>query len=136
MLIFTDDALVALDKTEYEFRNQIGKCFAVKKESIGLSSRRFGDIARKCLLCNVAEAQSFSSSQFSRAFADGVESFLKKKGLSFSKSRDSPLLTSCRPELDATPKLSINDASHYQSLIGILKWIVDLVRVEVLLEFF
>ena len=39
-----------------------------------------------------------------------------------------------RPELDVSEELSPSDASYYQSLIGILRWIVELGRVDVCLE--
>ena len=41
---------------------------------------------------------------------------------------------SCRPELDVLPELNHHYASYYQSLIGILWWIVELGRVNVCLE--
>ena len=44
------------------------------------------------------------------------------------------MTTSYRPELDVTPELSDADASYYQSLIGILRWIVELGRVDICLE--
>ena len=39
-----------------------------------------------------------------------------------------------RPELDVSEELSPSDASYYQSLIGILQWIVELGRVDICLE--
>lgn len=39
-----------------------------------------------------------------------------------------------RPELDVSPELDPDDASHYQSLIGILRWIVELGRIDICCE--
>ena len=47
---------------------------------------------------------------------------------------DTPLTTTCRPELDMSRELNEADATYYQSLIGILRWIVELGRVDVCLE--
>ena len=47
---------------------------------------------------------------------------------------DTPLTTTYRPELDVSRELNVADASYYQSLIGILRWIVELGRVDVCLE--
>jgi hypothetical protein len=44
------------------------------------------------------------------------------------------LCISYRPELDVTPELSPKEAAYYQSLIGILRWIVELGRVDIGLE--
>ena len=47
---------------------------------------------------------------------------------------DTPLTTTYRPELDVSRELTVDDAAYYQSLIGILRWIVELGRVDVCLE--
>ena len=39
---------------------------------------------------------------------------------------DTPLTTTYRPELDISRELNEADAAYYQSLIGILRWIVEL----------
>ena len=39
---------------------------------------------------------------------------------------DTPLTTTYRPELDVSRELNVADAAYYQSLIGILRWIVEL----------
>ena len=102
-MIYADDALVLSDEAECIIRTKIGKDFAVKKGSIGPPTKCLGKSARKVLLDNISEVWTFSSSQHVRAAAGNVEIYLKKKGLSFPKSCDSPLPTSCSPELDATP---------------------------------
>ena len=47
---------------------------------------------------------------------------------------DTPLSTTYRPELDVSRELNEDDASYYQSVIGILRWIVGLGQVDVCLE--
>ena len=47
---------------------------------------------------------------------------------------ETPMQTSYHPELDVSPELESDDASYYQSLIGILRWIVELGRVDICLE--
>ena len=42
--------------------------------------------------------------------------------------------TSYRPELDTTPELGTKDAPWYMSVIGVLRWIVELGRVDICLE--
>ena len=42
--------------------------------------------------------------------------------------------TSYRPEIDTTPELSPTDAVYYQSLIGMLQWMVELGRVDICIE--
>ena len=38
------------------------------------------------------------------------------------------------PELDMSPELSPRDAAYYQSLIGVLRWMVKLGRIDICLE--
>ena len=44
---------------------------------------------------------------------------------------DTPLTTTYIPELDVSRSLNVDDSSYYQSLIGILRWIVELGQVDV-----
>ena len=43
-------------------------------------------------------------------------------------------MTSYRPELDVSPELMPGDSTYYQSLIGILWWIVEPGRIDICLE--
>ena len=42
--------------------------------------------------------------------------------------------TSDRPELDVTPVLNAGYSAYYMSLIGVLRWIIELGQVDVCLE--
>ena len=106
----------------------------MKKDCIGPPTIFLGRSVRKVQLHNMTEAWDFSSSQHARATANTVQSHIKKKGLSFPKSCDFPLPTAHRPELDVVLDLRVDDASHYQSLIGVLRWIVELEIVDTCLE--
>ena len=134
MLLHADGALVASDEAEDVVRNYVGKNFVAKKGSIGLPTRCLGRSARKVLLDNVADAWGFSSSHHVRAAADDTESHLKKKVPSFPKSCDSPLPTSHRTELDVAPELSAEDASHFQPLVGVLRWTIEVARFDAYIE--
>ena len=63
-----------------------------------------------------------------------VEDYLSRKGGKFPSKAETPIQTVYRPELDVTPELSPTDAAYFQYLIGILRWIVDLGRIEICLE--
>ncbi|MEM7375761.1 MAG: reverse transcriptase domain-containing protein, partial [Bacteroidota bacterium] len=47
------------------------------------------------------------------------------------KTVDAPLLIGYHPEIDETPYLDDSEANYYQSLIGILMWVVELGRIDV-----
>ena len=47
-----------------------------------------------------------------------------------SKKPGTPIPTSYSLDLDITPELISPDAAYYQSLVGILRWIVELGKVD------
>ena len=56
------------------------------------------------------------------------------KGHRLPHKAPNPLSTDYRPEIDVTPELGEDDASYYHTLIGVLRWIVELGRVDVDVE--
>ena len=50
------------------------------------------------------------------------------------KKAPAPMLNEYRPEIDISPELTATDAAYYQSLIGILRWMVELGRVDITTE--
>eukprot|EP00957_Ditylum_brightwellii_P060610 4601643-Ditylum_brightwellii.AAC.1 len=51
-----------------------------------------------------------------------------------SAKAETPMRVSYRPELDVTPALSPINSAYYQSLIGTLRWMVNLGRFDICLE--
>ena len=47
---------------------------------------------------------------------------------------DNPLPTTYQPELDMSAELSPKEAAYYQSQIGVLRWMVELGRIDICLE--
>ena len=56
------------------------------------------------------------------------------KGLKLPKRADTPLSGDYRPELDTSSELGPAEALYYQSLIGVLRWIVKLGWVNICCE--
>ena len=50
------------------------------------------------------------------------------------KKAGTPLPTTYHPELYVSPELMLDEAAYYQSLIGILRWIVKLGRIDITSE--
>ena len=63
-----------------------------------------------------------------------VETYLQSKGESLPKRTTSPWIRDYRPETDVSPELTPTEASYFQSLIGVLRWIVKLGRVDITME--
>ena len=133
----TDDALVISEDAESILRNEIARYFELKQESIGKPSIYLGGRVRKVKLDNGVTVWAFGSSQYVQAAVKNVETWLRKpeniRWRMPAKAR-TPLKSGYRPELGVTKELSQSNASYYQSLIGVLRWIVELGRVDVCLE--
>ena len=83
---------------------------------------------------HVQEACSDVDRELKRRF-ENKDRFGMPKGLGKQGSGpDAPLTTDYRPELDMSKELEVNDAAYHQSLIGILRWIVELGRVDITTE--
>jgi hypothetical protein len=137
VLLYTDDALVISEGAEDILRREVGKYFELKEESIGPPKIYLGGKVRRVQLENGVYAWSFSSSQYVQAAVRNVEEYLSKPENAQWKmpSRaDTPMQTSYRPELDVSHELSPRESAYYQSMIGVLRWIVELGRVDICLE--
>ena len=134
ILLYVDDVLCISHRAEEIVRNEIGKYFVVKNGSIGPPSLYLGNKVSKVTLDNGVDAWSLSSSQYVQAAVQNVETHLKASGESLPIRAKSPFSTGYRPEIDVSPELDATDAAYYQSLIGILRWIVELGRVDITTE--
>ena len=134
ILLYTDDALSIGPNAERVLREEIGRFFELKEESIGHPDIYLGGRMRQVELENGVKAWAYSSSQYVQAAVKNVESYLAKKDLKLAARAETPIQTSYRPELDVSDELQPGDASYYQSLIGILRWMVELGRIDICLE--
>jgi hypothetical protein len=63
-----------------------------------------------------------------------VKEALSKKGLRLPKKCSTPLLSDYCPEQEISPELKSEGMQLYQELIGVLRWAVELGRVDILFE--
>ena len=135
ILLYVDDALVIGEDPENILRNELGKYFELKEDSIGPPKIYLGGGVRKVQLNNGVEAWAFSSSQYVQAAVKNVEAYLEKQERwKMPAKAETPMVTAYCPELDVSPELKDIDAAYYMSLIGILRWMVELGRVDICLE--
>ena len=129
VLLYVDDALVVSKNAESILRNELGRYFELKEESIGPPDHYLGGKVRKVQLENGVYAWAFSSSQYVQTAVKDVEAYLDSqdnKHWKMPSKADTPLTTTYRPELDVSRELNEAHAAYYQSLIEILRWMVEL----------
>jgi hypothetical protein len=115
VLVYTDDTLVIRENAETILRNEMGKHFELRQESIGPPKIYLGGHLRKVQLENGVDAWAFRSSQYVQAAVKNVEDWLakveNKKRWKLPRKVETPLCTSYRPELGTTPELSPQEAA-------------------------
>ena len=83
---------------------------------------------------NDVECWTMSAEKYVISAVKNVEEALAKKGLRLPTKCYTPLPTDYRPELEVSPELKSDGIQLYQELIGVLRWAVELGRVDILLE--
>ena len=76
----------------------------------------------------------FRSSQYVQAAVTNVKKHLTTQGLKLPNKDIAPFTTNYHPEIDISPESGTTNAAYFQSLIGILRWIVELGRIDIACE--
>jgi hypothetical protein len=134
VLIYVDDMLAVSHEALRDMK-KIDYYFKMKKESMGDPDIYLGSKLRKVVLLNGVEAWMMSPAKYVREAVRNVERFLDKEyDAKLPKRVSGPLPTNYRPETDVTAELDGKELSYYQSQIGVLRWIVELGRIDIITE--
>ena len=134
MLLYVDDALVISNNAKHILENKIGKYFNMKPGSVEPPTIYLGGHMRKITLANGANAWGFSSSKYVQAAVNNSKEYLATTYQKLPSKALTLIQTSYRPETDTTLELNATDSAYYQSLVGILRWMVELGHVDICLE--
>ena len=128
--------ILAVHHDGMEALRGIDKFFKMKKGSVGDPDYYLGAKLKKMKLANGVEAWGMSSSKYANAVVANVVTHLESKGQGhmLSKRAPTPFKGGYQPEMDASPELNPKDATYYQSQIGILRWMCDLGRIDIIME--
>jgi hypothetical protein len=80
------------------------------------------------------ECWTMSAEKYVVAAVKNVEEALAKKGLRLPSKCYTPLSSDYCPELEVSLELKSDGIQLYQEMIGVLRWAVELGRVDILLE--
>ena len=134
VLLYTDDILAIMEQPEKFIREELGTRFTLKEKSIGPPTQYLGNKVSQVTMENGVSCWSLSSSQYIQNAIKNVDIYLQKAGEKPLAKCKSPWPSNYRPEIDVTPELTPAQASYYQSLIGVLRWIVELGRIDICME--
>jgi Reverse transcriptase (RNA-dependent DNA polymerase) len=134
ILLYVDDVLCIHHDAESAIR-QLDKYFPMKAGSIGDPDIYLGTKLRKVQMANGVYAWSMSPSKYVQDAVRNVEDYLSKNGDRKLPGRcKAPWPTDYVCETDVSPELTPEQANYYQSLIGILHWMVEIGRVDMITE--
>jgi hypothetical protein len=108
----------------------------MKAGSIGEPDFYLGAKVSKIQLANMVTAWALSPSKYVQEAVKNVEEYLDREhnGRKLGKKRSTPMPPSYRPELDISPELNPEQANYFQSQIGVLRWAVELGRIDIMTE--
>ena len=114
VLLYTDDILAIMENPEAFIRNDLGKRFVVKLNSIGKPTQYLGNKVSYVTLENGVSAWSFSSSQYVQSAVKNFIDHLTSEGRLLPGREKSPWTSNYRPETDVSPKLPPLKAAYFQ----------------------
>jgi hypothetical protein len=136
VLLYVNDVLVVHHDAE-DVLLRLDKYFKMKPGSIGDPDVYLGATIKQMRLANGIMAWASSPSKYVRASVDTVMKYLTNLGdarWSMPKKASNPFPGDYEPEMDTTPTLNTELASWYASLIGMLRWMVEIGRVDIIME--
>ena len=135
MLLYVDDVL-CINHDANAALYELDHYFMMKKGSIGDPDMYLGSKLCQVQLDNGVWAWSISSSKYVQEAVKNVEPWLAKDcaGSKLKKRATAPWPIGYVSELDTTKELEPSKAQYYQSLIGVLHWMCELGRVDILTE--
>lgn len=136
LLVYVDDVL-ACSHDPSKIMKSIGEKFEIKNDEYGTPTQYLGADVQKLQADDGRIVWALSSESYIKGAIDTVQRLLAEDGRqlkSGKRNHKGPLPPGYKPELDTTPELRIEHVSRYQQLIGILRWAVELGRIDIQIE--
>ena len=136
ILVYVDDILLVSEKPQ-PVLDEIDSHYKIKAGSTGEPSVYLGaQIYKHTSLPDGSWAWGMTSEKYITNAVRIVEDMLEKDGdgKHLKTTAKVPVISSYKPELDTSPELGPEGTTRFQQLIGILRWAVELGRVDIYLE--
>ena len=133
VLCYVDDVLSISHNAE-EVLNRLDKYFRIKPGSLGDPDIYLGAKLKKMRLPNGVEAWALSPARYVHQSVKNVEEYISKHlgdRWKLPSRAENPFTINYHPEMDTTPELKPALTTYYQSQVGVLRWMVELGRVDI-----
>jgi hypothetical protein len=132
VLVYVDDILCISEQPELTMKG-IQATFKLKDDKIEEPEMYLGAQLSQKIISGV-ECWTMSSEQYIKAAIANVEAKLNESGQRLPTRCTTPMQANYRPELDVTAEMKIAGVRYYQELIGILRWAIELGRIDIAME--
>lgn len=137
VLVYVDDVLI-VSHDPSSAMDFIKSKYVVKPSSIKEPDVYLGADVRKWKIEDAEDPEkvrwAMSSDSYVKRAIGEVEEELAKIGKALPKRTATPMAQGYRPEVDSSPELDDAQANYYQGLIGVLRWMCELGRIDILLS--
>jgi hypothetical protein len=133
VLTYVDDCL-AISYNPKATMEGIQAKFKLKNDKYAEPTDYLGATLAKMTTANGTVCWTQSSDKYVMASIQSVEATLAEKGNKLLTKCVTPLSSGYRPEVDVSPELGAEGHRYYQELIGMLRWAVEIGRLDILLE--
>ena len=134
--IYVDDILI-ISSTPKKYMDALGTFVELKAGSVGSPTTYLGTDTklRKCSDEIETGYWLLGSNSYLKESLRIVKDILRESGMRVQGKGSQPYSSlSYRPELDVTPFCDPDQHNLFQALIGMLRWLIELGRIDVLLE--
>ena len=132
VLCYTDDIL-SVSKEPKKTMIELQRTFKLKGDKMERPETYLGAQLDTMVIDGV-ECWTMSAEKYVKSAVDNVETTLAKSGNRLPSKCHTPFSSNYKPELDTTAELKADGVQYYQELVGILRWAVEIGRVDILLE--
>jgi hypothetical protein len=136
ILCYVDDLLV-MHHNPKKVMDKINGYLPLKPDSVGPPEFYLGAKLRKKTFQDGSYAWSLSPSKYVQSSVKNVETYLKEKldgRYSLPKKAENPFPGDYAPEEDVSELLEPDLATYYMQLIGILRWMCEIGRIDICTE--
>jgi hypothetical protein len=132
VLVYVDDILCVSHDPKATMSG-LQATFKLKDDKVEKPDMYLGaELCEKIL--NDVECWTMSSEKYVKAAVAAVEAHLDKSGQRLPTRCTTVMKADYRPELDVTAELNADGTRYFQELIGILRWAIELGRIDIAME--
>jgi hypothetical protein len=130
ILVYVDDILI-VSHDPSQAMTTIRITYRLKEEPTPPTTYLGATIKEWYIPGDTRHVWSMNSQWYIKEAIRCLEMELQKSGKALVGKPKTPIQNGYRPELDTSPLLDDDQANYYQSLIGVLRWAVELGRIDI-----